>query len=99
MYVNPTHRLTVYLLGILLGYYLRNMKNIHLKPIVLNVGHATAIALFSIAFVAPAFTSGRSYKYNPRHPAWYAGYAPIPWCLVWAWIIFTDCFGFHSKFI
>ncbi|XP_044732130.1 uncharacterized protein LOC123295001 [Chrysoperla carnea] len=96
MYVIPTHRITVYLLGILLGYYLRNMKNISLKPIVLNIGHATAIALFSIVFVAPAFTSGKSYKYNPSHPAWYAGYGPIPWCLVWAWIIFTDCFGFHN---
>ncbi|XP_044743936.1 O-acyltransferase like protein [Chrysoperla carnea] len=96
MYILPTHRTTVYLMGVLLGYYLRNMKNVILKPAVLNIGHATAVALFCAAFFGPAFMGDISYKYQPVHAAWYAAFSPIAWCLSFAWIIFTQHFGYYN---
>ncbi|XP_017782884.1 PREDICTED: nose resistant to fluoxetine protein 6-like [Nicrophorus vespilloides] len=96
MYILPPHRLTVYIMGIFLGYLLRNCKNIILKPIQLQFGNVLAIISFVTSFIGPAFMGSINYIYDPVHAAWYASFAPILWCFSFAWIIFTHQNGYKS---
>lgn len=38
------------------------------------------------------------YIYNPADAAWYAAFAPIFWCLCFAWIIFTSHLQYKSNY-
>lgn len=97
MYILPAYRITVYILGILLGYVLRNAKRIEMDKSQIRIGDAVATFLFCLAFFGPAFMGSMDYKYNPTDAACYAAFAPIVWCLSFAWVIYKSHFGHESK--
>ena len=96
-YILPPHRFTVYAMGILLGYILRKYKDIKLTQTQLTMGWYISTGLLLSAFCAPAPMGTMGYKFNPTHAAHYAAFAPIGWCLFFAWIIFTSQLGYKSK--
>ncbi|KRT78515.1 Acyltransferase, partial [Oryctes borbonicus] len=93
MYIIPAYRLTVYVMGIILGYLLREHKDIRLKQIYIHIGNVIALLSFIGAFLAPSFMGSYDYEYDPVEAAWYAAYAPILWCLCFAWIIYITHIG------
>ncbi|XP_001942708.2 regulator of hypoxia-inducible factor 1 [Acyrthosiphon pisum] len=93
-YILPTHRLTVYIMGILLGYCLRYVgRNYPLKSGHLKLGWIVAIGFFYEAFIHPAKMGDIDYVYNASDAANYAAFAPIYWCIFFSWIIFVSYTG------
>lgn len=98
MYILPAHRLTVYIMGVLLGYVLRRTKGMQLSREQLRIGWYINVALVVAAFFGPAPMGSIDYQYNSTHAANYAAFAPIAWCSFFAWIIFTSHLG-HDTWI
>lgn len=98
MYIIPPYRFTVYAIGLLLGYFLRQYKNLKLTNLQLKAGWFINTILFLLVLAGTASMSVSDYKYNPTHAAVYAAIAPIPWCLFFAWIIITSQLGYKSKY-
>lgn len=61
-----------------------------------TLGHFVAFVSWMLAFFGPAFMGNMDYVYNPVDAAWYAAFAPILWCLAFAWIIFSNYYGHKS---
>ncbi|RZC33579.1 nose resistant to fluoxetine protein 6, partial [Asbolus verrucosus] len=93
MYILPAHRATVYIMGIFLGFLLRNFRNVALTRGQLRAGNTLALLSFSASFFGPAVMGSIDYVYNPTDAAWYAAFAPILWCFSFGWIIFTAHIG------
>lgn len=98
MYILPAHRITVYIMGILLGYVLRTYKDLKLTKTQLKIGWYVNTALVMAAFFGPAPMGSINYIYDPIHAAAYAAFAPIAWCSFFAWVIFTSHLGYRSKY-
>uniref|UniRef100_A0A336N027 CSON009625 protein n=1 Tax=Culicoides sonorensis TaxID=179676 RepID=A0A336N027_CULSO len=99
MYILPAHRLTVYIMGVLLGYFLRIYKHKQLTNAQLRIGWWASVILLLISFFGPAPMGSINYQYNSTHAAIYAALSPIGWCCFFAWVIFTSHLGYNeSKF-
>ncbi|KAH0814880.1 hypothetical protein GEV33_007912 [Tenebrio molitor] len=98
MYILPAHRATVYIMGIFLGYILRNFRNISLTKSQRRIGNTFALLCYCVSFFGPAFMGSIDYVYNPTDAAWYAAFAPILWCIAFGWIIFTTHIGYRGGF-
>ncbi|KAG5878798.1 hypothetical protein JTB14_026062 [Gonioctena quinquepunctata] len=96
MYILPAHRATVYIMGIFLGYILRNFRNMHLTKVQINIGNTLALCSFFVSFCGPAFMGKIDYVYDPLDAAWYAAMSPILWCFSFSWIIFTWHLGYKG---
>ncbi|XP_012252676.2 nose resistant to fluoxetine protein 6-like isoform X2 [Athalia rosae] len=93
-YILPTHRLTVYIIGIFTGYLLRNFpKNYKLNPVFIKAGWVVSTLMFIGAFVGPATMGSINYVYNPTHAAIYNAFSPIGWCILFAWMAFLSHTG------
>lgn len=97
MYTLPSHRLTVYIIGVILGYILRNLKRVELTSLQVKVGNIIAFIMFGVALIAPSLITNISYEFQPIDGAWYVAFTPILWCLPSAWVIFTQHFNYHSE--
>lgn len=99
MYILPAHRATVYIMGVLLGYFLRKYKDTGLKltPKQINLGWLISFIAVCVSFFGPSPMGNINYVYNPVHAALYAAYAPIGWCIGFGWIIFTSHLGYKCK--
>ncbi|KAG8282144.1 hypothetical protein J6590_043688 [Homalodisca vitripennis] len=102
-YILPSHRFTVYAMGVSLGYGLWHWgKEFKLKTSQLTLGWFIAICMLYQSMVSPAKMGDRAYIYNRLDAANYAAFAPITWCLFFTWIIFTSHTGnggFLSKLL
>ncbi|XP_039298057.1 O-acyltransferase like protein [Nilaparvata lugens] len=88
-YILPTHRLTVYVMGIALGYGLHHWgRDFKLKTGQLTLGWFISLCLLYQSIVSPAKMSDRHYVYDRIDAANYAAFAPITWCLFFSWVIF-----------
>ncbi|KAL7028534.1 hypothetical protein ACKWTF_005883 [Chironomus riparius] len=96
MYILPPHRFTVYAMGIILGCFLRKFKDIKLSKRQIKIGWCVSTAAMLISFFGPAPMGDISYKFNATHAAHYAAFAPIGWCLFFAWMILTSHLGYKS---
>ncbi|CAG9824968.1 unnamed protein product [Phaedon cochleariae] len=96
MYILPAHRATVYIMGIFLGYILRNFSHIQMTKFQINLGNAVALFSFCVSIIGPSFMSSIEYEYQPLDAAWYAAVSPILWCHSFAWIIFTWHLGYKG---
>ncbi|XP_067206747.1 nose resistant to fluoxetine protein 6-like isoform X2 [Linepithema humile] len=86
-YTLPSHRLTVYIIGIFTGYILRNIpKNFKLTTTALYTGWTVCTIMFLTAFIGPSKMGSLDYVYNPIHAAIYNAFAPIGWCGLFLWI-------------
>ena len=93
-YIMPTHRLTVYLMGVVLGYILRHCgRDFKLKQSHLTLGWTLSAICLYLSVVTPSFMGKVGYVYDAMHAANYAAFAPITWCLLFGWIIFTSYIG------
>lgn len=97
MYTLPPHRFTVYAMGILLGYFLRKFKDTKFSKRQILIGWYVSTAAMLISFFGPAPMGDIAYKFNPTHAAHYAAFAPIGWCMFFAWMIVTSHLGYKSK--
>ncbi|KAJ9593680.1 hypothetical protein L9F63_014775, partial [Diploptera punctata] len=79
-YTLPTHRVSVYLIGILVGYMLQQKNtSITLNKVETLLGWSIAILLALISMCGPYHMSFPDYKYNPTHAALYNALSPITW--------------------
>ncbi|XP_053985527.1 nose resistant to fluoxetine protein 6-like [Hylaeus anthracinus] len=93
-YTLPSHRLTVYIIGIFMGYLLRYMpKDYKMNRTALYTGWILCTIMFCCAFFGPAHMGSIDYIYNPMHAALYNAFAPIGWCALFAWVTVMH----HSK--
>lgn len=99
MYILPYYRLTVYLMGVMLGYACRVYKNLRLTPNQLRFGWYACSFLLTLAFFGPAPMGSVNYEYNPFHAANYAAFSPIAWCMFFAWAVFTSHLGYRNKLV
>ncbi|XP_043475076.1 O-acyltransferase like protein-like [Leptopilina heterotoma] len=99
-YILPSHRLTVYIIGIFLGYLLRNYpKGFKLNQKFTYVGWTLSSLLCLAAFVGPAPMGAIDYIYNPVHAATYNAFAPIGWCALFGWLAFVSHTGNTNSWI
>lgn len=100
MYIIPAYRLTVYIMGVLLGYFMRIYKDLKLTKAQLRIGWWTSTIILLASFIGPAPMGSINYEYNSMHAAIYAAWSPIGWCCFFAWVIFTSHLGYNeSKYL
>lgn len=96
MYIIPPYRFTVYAIGILLGYCLRHFKDLKLTELQLNIGWMLSMSLLFSTIIGTAMMSVADYEFSSSNSAKYSAFAPISWCLFFAWVIFTSQLGQES---
>jgi hypothetical protein len=96
MYIIPFYRFTVYGMGIALGYLLRRHSSVRLTDFQLTCGWVISTSLFVTTIVLSSIMSRYDYTFNAIDAANFSALAPIPWCLFFAWIIYTSHLGYKS---
>ncbi|XP_058064194.1 nose resistant to fluoxetine protein 6 isoform X2 [Anopheles bellator] len=99
MYTLPYYRVTVYIMGVILGYACSRYKTMKLSTQQLRTGWYVSSVSIALAFFGPAPMGSLHYVYNPLHAASYAAFSPIAWCLFFAWIVFSANLGYSNKLI
>ncbi|XP_011502852.1 PREDICTED: nose resistant to fluoxetine protein 6-like [Ceratosolen solmsi marchali] len=93
-YILPSHRLTVYIIGVFVGYLLRKWpKSYKLNNTIIFIGWSLCILMAIGAFFGPAGMGSINYVYNPIHAATYNAFAPIGWCAIFIWMTFLSHTG------
>ncbi|XP_078033532.1 nose resistant to fluoxetine protein 6 [Augochlora pura] len=103
-YTLPSHRLTVYIIGIMIGYLLRYLpKDYKMNKTALYAGWILSTIMFCCAFFGPAHMGSIDYVYDPIHAAMYNAFAPIGWCAIFAWVTIMyhtgNTNGMFSRFL
>nr|XP_049463329.1 nose resistant to fluoxetine protein 6 isoform X3 [Anopheles coluzzii]XP_049463331.1 nose resistant to fluoxetine protein 6 isoform X4 [Anopheles coluzzii]XP_049463336.1 nose resistant to fluoxetine protein 6 isoform X6 [Anopheles coluzzii]XP_049463339.1 nose resistant to fluoxetine protein 6 isoform X7 [Anopheles coluzzii] len=96
MYILPYYRVTVYLMGVMLGYVCSKYKTMQLTEKQMKIGWYISTLSIAVAFFGPAPMGSMHYVYNPLHAASYAAFSPIAWCLFFAWTVFTAHLGYRN---
>ncbi|XP_050075613.1 nose resistant to fluoxetine protein 6 [Anopheles maculipalpis] len=96
MYTLPYFRVTVYLMGIMLGYACSKYKTMKLTEKQMKIGWYISTLSIAVAFFGPAPMGSMHYVYDPLHAASYAAFSPIAWCLFFAWTVFTAHLGYRN---
>ncbi|XP_031833767.2 nose resistant to fluoxetine protein 6 isoform X1 [Nomia melanderi] len=85
-YTLPSHRLTVYIMGIFVGYLLRYVpKDYKMSKVTWYGGWILCLIMFCGSFFGPAHMGSMDYVYEPLHAAMYNAFAPIGWCAIFGW--------------
>lgn len=98
MYILPVYRFTTYAMGIALGYLLRKHKDIKLTSNQLTLGWIVTSALFIVTILLSASMSAYDYTFSAFDAALFSSIAPIPFCLFFAWMLYTAHLGYKSEF-
>ena len=98
LYTLPTHRFTVYGIGLLLGLMLRKYERFRLTKLHHIIGQVINGFLVTSVIASGISMTGIDLKYNPMTHSLYAAFAPIFYCLHVAWIIFKAENGQKGKF-
>ena len=97
MYGLPTHRFTIYAIGILCGFFLRKFPNLSLSKFQYHIGTILTSALMFFAVFGASLMSIPGYEYNNIDAANYIAFTPIMYGIFFAWIILTAQLGYKSK--
>jgi hypothetical protein len=97
MYILPIYRFTVYAMGIILGYLLRKHVNIKLSNSQLILGWIVTTTLFILTLAASSMMSVYDYSFSSVDAGLFSSIAPIPFCLFFAWMIYTAHLGYKSR--
>ncbi|XP_063233050.1 nose resistant to fluoxetine protein 6-like isoform X2 [Bacillus rossius redtenbacheri] len=97
-YVLPSHRITVYLIGIVLGYYLRRAKKVHMTKAQAVLGWALAVVLALTAMCGPYHMARRGYRFEPSDAALYHAWSPVVWSGFLVWAIVSTESGYGGPF-
>lgn len=94
MYLNPVHRLTPYVSGILLGYYLRTTgRKSRLTSQQIYIGWTIA-TIFAILSCGSSSIAYRGYEYDVNQSAMFAVFQPILWSISFCWVIYACYTGY-----
>ncbi|XP_075234282.1 O-acyltransferase like protein-like [Lycorma delicatula] len=98
-YIRPSHRMTVYIMGILLSYFLHIKKNkILLSKVQVFLGWILFLSFGLLTVVGPFSTGLIDYTYYAFDAAIYSSFAPILWCSFVSWGLITSHYGFAGWF-
>ncbi|KAL0839331.1 hypothetical protein ABMA28_016070 [Loxostege sticticalis] len=102
-YILPTHRATIYLIGVLMAYFMRTKKlNYSLSNTQVRLLWTCCFAIAAFAIVSPYKMGLEGYKYSAGPAAIFAAFSPILWgvflCLA-HWAICNDYAGIGTAFI
>lgn len=89
-YILPTHRASVYLLGVVLAYFLNTKKKITKNSVEGMTLWLLAIVLGLLSMFGPYHTTEINFKYDPLYAAWYAALSPIAVGLGISWLIYAS---------
>lgn len=90
-YIIPSHRLTVYVMGLITGYILHQYgKEIEMKSHFRKMWWLIAFGLLSYLISRAMNMNHIHYSYEKYEAAIYSALAPIAWCLILSWIIFAS---------
>ncbi|XP_026765152.2 nose resistant to fluoxetine protein 6-like [Galleria mellonella] len=79
-YILPTHRATIYLIGVAMAYFMRTKKfNFTLSNNQVRLLWATCLSLAIYTIVSPYKMGLEGYQYDPDQAATFATYSPILW--------------------
>ncbi|XP_065335548.1 nose resistant to fluoxetine protein 6-like [Cloeon dipterum] len=95
MYLNPLHRMTPYLAGIMLGYFLRvTGRRSLLRKDQMYAGWAVALICGYYSFFGPSEIAERGYKYQPHDSAVFGVLQPVLWSICLCWCIYACYTGY-----
>ncbi|KAM3968323.1 drop dead [Aphomia sociella] len=102
-YILPTHRATIYLIGVAMAYFMRTKKlNFTLSNNQVKLLWAVCITLAAVTIVSPYHMGLEGYEYEPNQAATFATYSPILWgvfmCMA-HWAICNNYAGLGTSFI
>jgi peptidoglycan/LPS O-acetylase OafA/YrhL len=94
MYAIPIYRFPCYIIGIYLGYVLRN-QTVTPTPTTLKLGWVLSTLGLAIASAIAVKNNSQS---DPMLMALFAAVAPLTLCVFFAWIIFVSHCGLKSEY-
>ncbi|XP_053600049.1 nose resistant to fluoxetine protein 6 [Plodia interpunctella] len=102
-YILPTHRATIYLIGVAMAYFMRNNKlNLALSKNQVRLLWLTCLSLAAVTIVSPYRMGLEGYQYEHTPAALFSALSPILWgvfmCLT-HWGICNDYAGIGTIFI
>lgn len=99
LYTLPTHRFTVYGIGLILGFVLRKYDSFRLSKAQFVFGQIINGASIVAVIACGTAMTGIDVKYNVTLHSLYAAFAPIVYCLHVGWIILSTHQGHKSEFL
>lgn len=99
LYTLPTHRFTVYGIGLILGFVLRKYDSFRLSKAQFIVGQIINGASIVAVIACGTVMTGIDVKYDVMLHSLYAAFAPIVYCLHVAWIILSTHQGHKSEYL
>lgn len=97
LYTLPTHRFTVYGVGLLLGFNLRKFRSVKVSKLSFCIGqYASVLAILAIVGACNKML-GFDVQYDKLTHSIFAAFAPILSCIPVAWIIFRSHVGIKSE--
>ncbi|KAK9874774.1 hypothetical protein WA026_005581 [Henosepilachna vigintioctopunctata] len=88
-YILPTHRATIYFMGVYLSYLLRNKSELHLSKIKLTLFWTIFMSFGFGMWLGPVHMSHMEYQYNRFDAILYAAFSPILWGAAVAWTVYA----------
>ncbi|OWR44360.1 nose resistant to fluoxetine protein 6, partial [Danaus plexippus plexippus] len=102
-YILPTHRATIYLIGVLMAYFIKSKKSyINLSDNQARLAWACSFALAAFTIVSPYKMGLEGYTYEHQQAAMFAAFTPILWGLsmcVAHWCICNEYSGVGTPFV
>lgn len=93
-YIIPTHRATIYLMGVYLAYYLKSNPVTILPKTKSIIACCISFIIGLGTWLGPLHMSVKNYEYNRWDAAIYGTLSPITWGAAVAWAIFATQNGF-----
>ncbi|XP_039294566.1 O-acyltransferase like protein isoform X1 [Nilaparvata lugens] len=100
-YIRPTHRATVYIMGIFFAYYLhlrRNQPPLIMSKMTVAFGWLFGLTLGLVVLIGPYNTALLGYVYDPVEAAIYSAFSPILWCTFISWGVMASHYGYGGWF-
>ncbi|XP_024082192.1 O-acyltransferase like protein-like isoform X2 [Cimex lectularius] len=92
-YILPTHRATVYLMGVGISFYLNRTTDKKISQPWLFIGWCIASICGVLAMFGPYHMSYINYKYDVVEAAFYNAFSPILWGIFVSWGIITSTYN------
>lgn len=99
MYTKPTHRFTVYGIGLIVGFVLFKFKDFKMSKRHYVLGWILSSLMFYVMVASAVQMINIDGEYDHVMHASFAALAPIFYCLPVAWIIFSSQMGYTSNFL
>ncbi|CAG4940140.1 unnamed protein product [Colias eurytheme] len=102
-YILPTHRATIYLIGVLMAYFIKNNKSrVKLSDNQARLVWCVSFGIAAFTIASPYRMGLEGYKYEHFPAAMFAAFAPILWGLFMSiahWAICNDYAGIGTAFV